>query len=225
MFPEGKKDVSLHYRPRGELLVRPNATFTLTMDGILFFNGGKYVRKRDLVTFTMPNGDPAQPPVVFSASLEGDSVTLVFSPPPIVLTFRSSPLPSASIVSASYVLTEANGRIGQPVILSDTIIRGSRYVSRVDFDSLELKDGVFFRQHRAESGTVYIPSSDSLRDEFENISYGSFTSEHGVAVLHRYFWALLGQRPIDSLAISGTTLTRTTRFTAGNRVERYSRIR
>lgn len=209
----------------GELLLRPNATFTLAVDGILFLMEGTYVRAHDSITFTVPNGESGQPSFVFSAPQAGDSIVVTLSPPPIVLTFRSSPLPAGAIASATYLLTEANGRAGQPVILSDTVIRGSRYVSRVDFDSLELKDGVFFRQHRAESSTLYITSADSLRDEFKGLSYGSFTSAQGSVVLRRYFWALLGQGPTDSLAISGSTLTRTTRFSGGNRVERYSRVR
>src|SRR5687768_17252694 len=78
---------------RGELLLRRDATFTLGIEGIPFLFEGTYVRARDSVRYTVPNGDPSQPPIVFS----------------------------------------------------------------VDFDTLRLKDGVFFEQHRAESSTVYPP--------------------------------------------------------------------
>jgi hypothetical protein len=96
----------------------------------------------------------------------------------------------------------------------------------VDFDTLRLKDGVFFEQHRAESSTVYPPNADSLRDEHEAISFGSFTSEGGWVVLRRYAAPLPSQTRTDSLATGGGTLTRTTRLINNrSRVERYSRIR
>jgi hypothetical protein len=175
----------------------------------------------------VPNGDPSQPPIVFSTAVAGDSLWLELVPPPLLtLLFRSSAMPSGSIASASYVLSEANGRIGQPVILGDTTIGGTRYVYRVDFDTLRLKDGVFFEQHRAESSTVYPPNADSLRDEHEAISFGSFTSEGGWVVLRRYAAPLPSQTRTDSLATGGGTLTRTTRLINNrSRVERYSRIR
>ena len=209
----------------GELLLRPNATFTLAIDGVPFLFEGSYVRKRDSLSFTVPNGDPREPPIVFSTPAAGDSIRFDLSPPPLVLVFRSSAMPPASITTASYVLTDANGRSGQPVILGDTIVRGTRHIYRVDFDSLWLKDGVFFEQHRAESSTAYLASGDSLRDESAGISFGSFTSDRGWAVLRRYSLALPSQTPVDSLAIAGGTLTRTTRLITGNRVERYSRVR
>jgi hypothetical protein len=209
----------------GELLLRPNATFALAIDGVPFFFDGTYLRQRDSLTFTVPNGDPSQPPIVFTAPAAGDSVRLDLSPPPLVLVFRSSAMPAASITTATYVLTEANGRSGQPVVLGDTVVGGTRYVYRVDFDTLWLKDGVFFRQHRAESSSAYRASGDSLRDESEGTSFGSFTSERGWAVLRRYFVPIAGQSRLDSLAAAGATLTRTTRLITGNRVERYSRVR
>lgn len=209
----------------GELLLRPNATFTLAIDGVPFLFEGTYTRQRDSLTFTVPNGDPRESPTVFVMASAGDSIRLDLSPPPLVLVFRSSPMPSGSIRTASYVLTEANGRTGQPVILGDTVIRGTRYIYRVDFDSLSVKDGVFFAQRRAESSTAYLASGDSLRDESEGISFGSFTSGGGWAVLRRYLAPILSQTPLDSLAIAGGTLTRTTRLITGNLVERYSRIR
>jgi hypothetical protein len=207
------------------LLLRPNATFTLAIDGVPFLFEGTYVRERDSVRFTVPNGDPRQPPTIFAVAASGDSIRLDLSPPPLVLAFRSSAMPPASISTATYVLTEANGRSGQPVILGDTVVRGTRYIYRVDFDTLWLKDGVFFKQHRAESSTAYLASGDSLRDESEGISFGSFTSEGGWVVMRRYFMPLASQTRVDSLAIAAATLTRTTRLISGSQVERYSRAR
>ena len=134
-------------------------------------------------------------------------------------------MPAASIATASYVLTEANGRSGKPVILGDTVVGGTRYLYRVDFDTLWFKDGVFFHQHRAESSSAYRANGDSLRDESEGISFGSFTSDRGWAVLHRYYVPILSQTVLDSLSLTGGTLTRTTRLIRGNLVERYSRVR
>jgi hypothetical protein len=210
----------------GELLLRPDATFTIGVDGIALINfDGTYVRGRDSLTFTVPNGDPSKPPLEFSVAAGGDSVRLDVSPPPMAMLFRSSPMPAASIVSASYVLTEANGRTGQPLVLSDTVISGTRYVYRVHFDSLWLKDGLFFKQHRAESSTAYLARGDSLNGSDEAISVGSFTSVGGWVVLRRYWSGTPTLASTDSLAIATGTLTRTTRLRAGNRVERYSRIR
>ena len=196
-----------------------------TIDGIPYFFQGTYVRQRDSLRFSVPNGDPTQPPTRFAAIVAGASVRFDLSPPPIVLEFRSSAMPAGSIATASYVLTEANGRSGKPVILGDTVVGGTRYVYRVDFDTLWFKDGIFFEQHRAESSSAYLASGDSLRDESEGISFGSFTSDRGWAALRRYFVPLPSQTPVDSLAIAAGTLTRTTRLIRGNLVERYSRVR
>ena len=211
---------------RGELLLRRDATFTLAIEGIPFLLEGSYVRGRDSVRYTVPNGDPSQPPIVFSTAVAGDSLWFELAPPPLTLVFRSSTMPSGSIASASYVLSEANGRSGQPVILGDTTIGGTRYVYRVDFDTLRLKDGTFFEQHRAESSTAYLPSGDSLRNEDEAISFGSFTNQGGWVVLRRYSAPLPSQTRTDSLAIGDATLTRTTRLINNrSQVERYSRVR
>ena len=211
----------------GELLLRPDATFTLAVDGIGLLNvEGTYVRKRDSLTFTVPNGDASQPPFGFTMPAGGDSARLDVSPPPLALVFRSAAMPKASITTATYVLTEANGRSDQPLILSDTVVSGTRYIYRVEFDTLWLEDGVFFKQHRAESSNAYTANGDTLRGSDEGISVGSFASDAGWAVLRRYFAGVPSQVRIDSLAIGTGSLTRTTRLTGNrSRVERYSRIR
>ncbi len=209
---------------RGEMLLRPDATFSLAIDGALFLFEGTYVHGRDSTTFTVPNGDPRQPPLVFTAPAAGDSIRLDISPPEVSLVFRASAMPAASIGTATYVLAGPDGRTDRPVTLSDTVVLGTRYVYQVAFDSLWLRDGVLFKEHRREMSTAYPPSGGPLRGESEGISYGSFTSERGWAVLQRYFIPLSSQTPVDSLAIGSGTLTRTTRLIAGSLVERYSRV-
>jgi hypothetical protein len=134
-------------------------------------------------------------------------------------------MPAASIKTATYVLAGPDGRTDKPVTLSDTVIRGTRYVYQVQFDSLWLSDGVLFKQHRFEVSTAYPAGGGPLRGESEGIAYGSFTSERGWVVLRRYFIPLSSQTPLDSLAIGNATLTRTTRLISGPLAERYSRVR
>lgn len=210
----------------GELLLRDDGAFALAIDRFGWLYEGTYVRGRDSLTFTTPNDGFFQPPITFSAAFAGDSVWFDISPPDATIVFRSSVLPKASITSATYTLTEGNGRVGQPVTLGDTVVNGTRSIYQVAFDSLWLSDGVFFRQHRKEVSFVYTPRGDTLRGENEGLSYGTFTSDGSWAVLHRYFLPMLSQTRTDSLAIDDGTLMRTTRLTNNRRqVERYSRIR
>jgi len=211
--------------PDGQLLLRPDETFTLSIEGLLVFVDGTYTRTNDELQLTVPNGEPGMAASVLTAPLTRDSIRIDIVQPPLALVFRASALPSASIRAATYVLTEANGRSNQPVILGDTVVQGTRYVYRVEFDTLWVRDGLFFKQHRHESATAYRAKGDSLRDEYEGISFGSYTSNANWLVLRRSFVPLSSQVPVDSLAVALETLTRTTRLRTGDRVERYTRQR
>ena len=208
-----------------ELLLRRDGTFSMLIQGIGISFDGTYARANGELRLTVPNGEPGKPPLIMTSPASNDSIRIEFLQPPLVLLFRPSPMPAQSIRAASYVLTQANGRSGLPLTLSDTVLQGTRYVYRVEFDSLWLTDGLFFRQHRAESGTAYLANGDSIRDEDEGLSWGTYTSDGGWVVLRHYFMPVPTQKPTDSLAIGAGTLTRTTRLRAGQTVERYSRYR
>ena len=207
---------------RGELLIRPNGTFVLTVDGIELFLHGTYSRAGDEVRFTVPGGVVSVGPWTFSAPVAGDSADIVLSPPPTRLLYRRAAVPDASIRSATYVLTELNGR-GAPLVWLDTVIAGTRNVGRVQFDSITLVDGVLYTGRRSEVSTAYLAGGDSIFNEYGGKSFGSFTATAGWLVLRRYstpFPPYLVPS-IDSLAIGPGTLTRSTslgRIT----VERYS---
>ena len=206
----------------GQLLLRRNGTFTLAIEGMAWLFEGTYSRAGDELRLAVPNGDPSQPPIVFTSPFSLDSVRIALEQPPLVFVFRSNPLPPASIRTSLWLLTEANGRRGKPIVVIDTVIDRTRYVYRIEFDSLWLRDGVFFRQSRAESATAYLTTGDSVRDADFSLSFGSYTSDASWVVLRRYFTSLPSQMPVDSLAISDGRLTRVTRLRTGDRVERYS---
>jgi hypothetical protein len=202
----------------GALVLRPDATFTLSVDGLMLFLYGTYARAADEVRFTVAAGVVSIEPWTFTAPLVGDSADIVLSPPPIRLLYRRAAMPNASIRSGAYTLTEINGRAA-PLILTDMTINGVRDVVRVRHDSITFMDGVFFRSSRAETRTVYFARGDSIPlDENVGTSYGSYTTTSEWLVLHRY----AAPRPyvsfLDSLAIGPGTLTRTT----GSLVERYT---
>ena len=205
----------------GELLVRPDATFFLTVDGLTLFLQGTYSRAGSEVRFTVPAGAVSAEPWTFSAPLAGDSAEIVLTPPPIRLLYRRTVMPNASIRSGTYVLTEINGRAA-PLVWSDTVIDGTRYVDRVQYDSITLMDGVLFRGRRAEVATAYLARGDSVFDEYMGTSFGSYTATSGWLVLRRYFAPLPYRAWIDSLAIGPGTLTRSTRRRGGIIVEGYS---
>jgi len=207
----------------GELLIRPDGTFALTVDGLELFLHGTYSRAGDEVRFTVSAGVVSVEPWTFSAPVAGDSADVVLSPPPIRLLYRRAAMPNASIRSGTYVLTAINGRAA-PLVWFDTVIAGTRNVNRVVFDSITLVDGVLFRGRRAEVSTAYLAGGDSIFNEYGGPSFGSYTATAGWLVLRRYstpFPPYLVPS-IDSLAIGSGTLTRSTRLRAGILEERYS---
>jgi hypothetical protein len=203
----------------GDLLLRRDGTFTLMLDGLLVRLDGTYEIAGADLTLTASSAEAGAPPIV--AAIGGDSVQFAATVPAVDLVFRRSPIPSTPVRDAAYVLTAVNGR-GAPFVTSDTVLNGTRYVSRVQFDSITFSDGVFFTEHRAESTVGYLPSGDSVSSETDGRPFGTYTGGGGRLVLRRYFTAGLGQPSTDSLAIANGTLTRVIRLRGRTIEEQYS---
>jgi len=222
----------LDYRPffilsRGDLVLRRNGTYTLMLDGLYELFDGTYTISGAKLTLSI--GSPPLDAIV--AVMGGDSVRFSFFantfPPSFDFVFRRSPIPNVPIRDATYILTAVNGRgaRGASFIVQDTVINGSRYVSRVAFDSIMFSDGVVFKESRLESETVYRPTGDSATSGSGGLSFGSYSGSNGWARLRRYYVAVVSQTRTDSFAVGDGTLTRVRRVRDQTVQEQYSRLR
>ena len=211
--------------PRGELLLRSDGSFVESIGGLQVFLEGTYSASANEVQFSLPPFEPGGSPINFNARLDGDSLvadgfgSLIVTPSPLHLVFRRSTIPSAPIRDAAFALSQVNGK-SDSFVESDTVLSGTRYVYRVDFDSLVFLDGMFFKQHRRTSNSAYLANGDSLTGDDETRTFGTFTGNNAWFVLDR-------ASSLDSLAVGpGTTLTRRIRLRANAVLEElYSRSR
>jgi hypothetical protein len=207
---------------RGELLLRSDGSFIEAIDGVGALLEGTYSPAAGEIRFRAANGG-AQP-TTFSATTHGDSIVFAAAGS-LKLVYRQAPMAAAASRGSRYFLTQVNG-VGRPLILGDTVIKGTRYVGRVDFDSVTFLDGMFFKQHRRESGTQYFANGDSLVTANDGRSYGSFTTGDATVVMTRYALPLPTQTRVDTLtAGDNAALQRRTRLRVGFLEETYALIR
>jgi len=119
-------------------------------------------------------------------------------------------------------LSSINGRTDQPLVVHDTTIGATRYVSLVPFDSVTFSDGVFFRRHRSESTIAYVGGEISSIASEEWTRWGAYESGPGWIVLMHYS-APQSAPARDSLSIARDTLVRRTSLITGVLEERYTR--
>jgi hypothetical protein len=210
---------------RGDLVLRPNGTFSHGLGGDIAFGlvtGGTYrVSGRELV---LEGTEPIDDVV---ARVSGDSI--IFQYPslitqPLTLTYRRAQLGQGGIPGDRYRLRSINGRSDEPLVEYDTTIGDQRSVGLVHFDSLVFSDGVFFRRHRSESATSYTNGDVATISAAEWTAWGAYETRAGSVVLEYYsappFSSLVAR---DSLSVAGDTLVRRTPLITGMKEERYTR--
>lgn len=202
----------------GDLVLRADGTYGLAIG---FFTEGTWTLDGTRLNLGQSRLQGSSPP---EAAFDGDSIVIDIAGsgsqaaigylPPMHYLFRRSAATPSVVTSGSFVLTTVNGR-GEPFILSDTTISGVRSVDQVLFDSVTFRDGVFFREHRAENYTgLYGASSAS-----EFIANGSYRGRPDSLLL-----SLNGSYPTtDRLAVEQQQLVRRRQFTTGTVEERYTR--
>lgn len=212
----------------GELLLKPNGTFSHGIDGsgggiatgTYAIDGATVLLRLEYAdggTFTQP------------ATLAGDSLIVTIAggatsgdvPGPVATTQRYVYLrtaPPADRPARLFVLTEANGRPA-PFILYDATSSAGRMVSRVEYDTLRLIDGLFYRRARAARDVTYLASGDSVYSAYEYNVGGTYAEGAGRVILNSYGG---GYGAMDTLSVDGTALVRTTSWTTISFTERYT---
>ena len=212
------------YVTRGDLVLRTNGTFAQGFGGTLsagFVAEGTYRFSNREVTLRS-DGTPAGGDVV--GALSGDSLAITYpdySGRQLTFTYRRARLGSSAVPSERYRLTSINGRTDEPLVVHDTTIGDTRYVSLVPFDSVTFSDGVFFRRHRSESTIAYVAGEISSIASEEWTRWGAYESSPGWIVLMHYS-VPQSTSARDSLSIMGDTLVRRTSLVTGVLEERYT---
>lgn len=212
---------------RGDLVLRANGTFAHGLAGNVSLGvveEGTYQLSDREVSLRW-DGSPIGSEL--RGQVSGDSISLGWRDvygQPMTWTYRRTSPPPSSLSSGRYRLRSINGRTDEPLISYDTTIAGWRYVGNVLFDSLHFTDGVFFREHRSQSGIAYPPSGLPIANALEWTTGGAYESRTGRVVLMYY-----GPPPAlpsrDSLSIAGDTLVRRTSLVTGVQVERFVPVR
>ena len=210
---------------RGDLVLRPNGTFSHGIGGTVGFGfvveGTYRLSTRELV---LEGTEPIDDVV---ARVSGDSI--IFTSPdfvgqPMTFTYRRTQAGSSTVPSDRYRLRSINGRTDEPLVEYDPTIGGQRSVGQVLFDSLVFSDGVFFRRHRSESAIGYIDGEVATVSASEWTTWGAYESGPGWVVLEYYSPPPFSSiAPRDSLSIAGDTLVRRTSLITGIKEERYTR--
>ena len=172
---------------RGELLLLPDGTFesAIASDPPGFLSGTWTIDGSALAL--VPAGPSG---ATYVTALHGDSLTLAITSGAFgvttTLVWRRFTRRPPQVESGRYVLTAVNGA-GQPFIVSDYTDQNGRYVRRVDFDSLELRSGIFFTRHWQETSITYPASGDSLVGWQTKQTRGTFLSQRDTVTLMDYW--------------------------------------
>jgi hypothetical protein len=100
--------------------------------------------------------------------------------------------------------------------------RGLRRVARVDYDTLQFVDAVFYRRRLARTEIIYWANGDSTASSGNQTGFGRHDQISGGVVLHPYH-RLDGGIPHNTLWSTGGELVRLRRLNPGTREERYVR--
>ncbi|HJU68895.1 MAG TPA: hypothetical protein VJ650_11715 [Gemmatimonadaceae bacterium] len=215
----------VYHVTRGDLVLRRNRTFRHGLGGNIRFghvvDGTYSLSDGELVLSEGPLGGS------ITGQVAGDSLTLTYFGPAdndMRFTYRRTQLTPTTLPSNRYRLLSINGRTGDPIVAYDTTIGDHRSVIYVDYDSLELSDGIFFRRHRSEAAIGYTNGQATTFSYSQWTMWGAYESAPGWVRLFHY--SPPPSIPVrDSLAIAGDTLVRRTPLITGIQEDRYVRPR
>ena len=211
----GSGPVGVSYRiERGELLLLPGGTIEFAIATGLGPGGlkGSFSISGSTLAITP---EPAVPNATYAATIASDAITMVISSSGGFGTITSTLVwerftrRPPQVEAGRYVLSAVNGA-GPPFIVSDVTDQNGRYVQRVDFDSLELRHGVFFTRHWREVSIFYPPVGDSLMGSEERMTVGTFLSQRDTVTLMDYWLngQLGAELEHDHLKVTATGLER-----------------
>jgi hypothetical protein len=211
---------------RGDLVLRPNGTFSHGVGGDVGFGfvaDGTYRLSNQEIVFQI-HGAPID--AGLTAQVSGDLISFAYPDLPghsMTFTYRRAQLAPSTLPSDRYRLRSINGRTDDPLVAYDSTIGDTRYVATVAFDSLVFSDDVFFRRHRSESAIGYVGGAPGTVSAEEWTTWGAYESGPGWIVLLHYSPPSSSIPARDSLAIAMDTLVRRTLLVTGMLEERYAR--
>ena len=202
----------------GDLYLRGNGTFGLGIGGNTGgqVSGNFRALNSTQIRLTVTGGLPSD---TVTVTLAGDSASFLSTHRFVfkrVTTLQS-------INPGVFVLATINGRGGSPLVESDTVIDGNRFVARVHFDTLHFMDEVFYRRHRYQSHVTYTASGDSNFSSVEWTNFGAHDTISGTVVLRGYSRPFPAHPKGDTLSIVGNDLVRRSQLITGLREDRYVR--
>ena len=184
---------------RGDLLLLPEGRFELQVAaGFPADIIGTATASGHAVTLSWKNpGDTT----TFSASgsLSGDALTITIGTPGSAqtLVFRRFARRAPVIGDGTYVMSDINGH-GLPAAYGDNTNNGVRFVGRVVYDTVLLRDGLFFTRSREVTATSYQPTGDSAMSLTSFRTFGTFTSVGSRLVLSDGYRPNLGAGAVDT---------------------------
>jgi hypothetical protein len=142
----------------------------------------------------------------------GDSLAVILGTGGAAQTmvFRRFARRPPALSSGTFVLSTINGA-AVPAAIADVTSGGVRYVQRVDYDSIMLRDGLFFTRSRKMTLVGYQPTGDSALSLTSSRTFGDFTSEGNRLVLSD---AWLNNAPLGASIVADTFATSAAGFTA-----------
>jgi hypothetical protein len=191
---------------------------------------GSFVANGPDVTFSAIGGSLVINPTQrtdFHGAFAGDSI--VFSDSLALwttskLVFRRAQL-TAPVHDGTYVLSSVNGR-ADLVLRAGTLSSGTRFMTRVDYDTIGFKDGVLFQSSREESARNYNAAGDSVLGSARGWHVrGWYDGDDDHLIFHYDLTPPNDVSNADTLTVDGTELVRrTTGLSWGDLEERYTRI-
>ena len=202
---------------RGDLMLRDDGTYGLgiasSSPGGAGYTEGRWRGHGATLELSFPAPGGTEADTVWRpAAARGDSLVLellLYSTPwpsgvtsyPLRLAFRRVPLEPSVVAGRTYALRGANEATMAPFVVIDTTYEfGVREISTVVFDTLQFRDGLFYRQH-AEIRSLYT-YSDGVQT-WSAASWnatGLYEGSGSRIVLHTY-------GPTPQIMPAGDTLT------------------
>jgi hypothetical protein len=192
---------------RSDLLILPEGTFELQVAGSqpALFKGTARGSGGSVTLAWQFDSDTTRH--IAAGIVGGDSIALTLTglPQTLVMVFRRFARRPPDIADGTYVLATINGN-AVPAASYDATSGGVRYVRRVDYDTIILRNGLFYSRARKETQLSYQLSGDSAWAMQAFWTNGTFTSVGTRLVLSDN---QLNLNLPDTLAASGSGLTAT----------------
>jgi hypothetical protein len=161
---------------RGDLLVLPDGHFELQIASMFpsLVTGTAHVSDGSVTLVWQFEGDTTHYRATGTAG--GDSLALtVINGAHVTQVFRRFARRRPAIGDGTYVLATINGD-PVPAAISDDTSGGIRYVHRVVYDTIMLRNGLFFSRSRKETQAAYNPAGDSAVGSNAFTTFGTFIS-------------------------------------------------